>query len=138
MAAILTKCHYELLKPLFRKGLEHTTTSVWGLYTKYIGEHGKLAGVFSTVDRAKECQLIQPLLQEPWQYRDIGSGFVLWRAAALDPMIHKIRFISRSKESSSIAWSNEEKQDSTRRSTLHQPDRKYQIGSYTVERLSSL
>jgi len=59
--------------------------SVWGLYSKYTGEHGKLAGVFSSVDRAKECRLIQPLLQEPWQYRDIGSGFIIWRAAALDP-----------------------------------------------------
>jgi len=59
--------------------------SVWGLYSNYTGGFSRLAGIFSAVDLAKNCHLIQPLLQEPWQYRDIGGGHVIWRATALDP-----------------------------------------------------
>jgi hypothetical protein len=58
--------------------------TVWGLYEQHPGEHGKLVGIFSSLDLAKNCQLIQPLLQNPWQSRDIGNGFILWRAAAID------------------------------------------------------
>ncbi|MBD1847772.1 hypothetical protein H6F89_31165 [Cyanobacteria bacterium FACHB-63] len=60
--------------------------SVWGLYEKYLGDFGKLVGLFSSVDRAKECRLIQPLLQESWRYLDIGRGYVIWQANAIDPL----------------------------------------------------
>lgn len=60
--------------------------SVWGLYEKYPGKFGKLVGIFSSVDRAKSCKLIQPLLQESWRYSDIGSGYVIWQANALDSL----------------------------------------------------
>jgi hypothetical protein len=30
-------------------------------------------------------EMIQPLLHNPWQPRDIGNGFIFWRAAAVDP-----------------------------------------------------
>lgn len=66
--------------------------SVWGLYANYGGGFSRLAGIFSTVDLAKTCHAIQSLLQEPWQYRDIGSGHVIWRAAALDPLQPKDPF----------------------------------------------
>jgi hypothetical protein len=58
--------------------------TVCGLYEQHPGEHGKLVGIFSTSDLAKNCQLIQPLLQSPWQSRDIGNSFILWRATAID------------------------------------------------------
>jgi hypothetical protein len=58
---------------------------VLDIYEQHPGEHGKLVGIFSALDLAKNCQLIQPLLQNPWQPRDIGNGFILWRAAAVDP-----------------------------------------------------
>jgi hypothetical protein len=60
--------------------------TVWGLYEQHPGEHGKLVGIFSALDLAKNCQLIQPLLQSPWQSRDIDNGFILWRATAIDPL----------------------------------------------------
>jgi|GEM_PF-3008243 hypothetical protein len=60
--------------------------TVWGLYEQHPGEHGKLVSIFSSLDLAKNCQLIQPLLQHPWQSRDLGKGLILWRAAAIDPL----------------------------------------------------
>lgn len=66
--------------------------SVWGLYSNYGGGFSRLAGIFSSVDLAKTCHSIQPLLQESWQYRDIRSGHVIWRAAALDPLQPKDPF----------------------------------------------
>lgn len=59
-------------------------TLVWGLYEKHPGEFGKLVGVFSSINLAKSCVFIQPLLQSDWQYRDVGNSY-LWIAQALDP-----------------------------------------------------
>jgi len=60
--------------------------TVWGLYEQHPGKHGKLVSIFSSLDLAKNCQLIQPLLQHPWQSRDLGNGFILWQTAAIDPL----------------------------------------------------
>jgi hypothetical protein len=57
---------------------------LWGLYENHPGEHGKLVGVFSAIDLAKNCALIQPLLISKWEPRDLGSSY-LWVARALDP-----------------------------------------------------
>lgn len=60
--------------------------SVWAINQKYPGEFGKLVGVFSSVDLAKNCNLIQLLLQEPWRYSDLGGGCVIWQANAIDSL----------------------------------------------------
>jgi hypothetical protein len=57
---------------------------VWGLYEKHAGEHSKLVGVFSSVDKARECALIQPLLISSWRRRDVGYGRLIWMAEAVD------------------------------------------------------
>lgn len=59
--------------------------SVWALYENHPGEHAKLVSLFSSVDLARHCALIQPLLHGDWQYRDVGNGFVIWSAQAIDP-----------------------------------------------------
>jgi hypothetical protein len=58
--------------------------TVWALYENHPSQCSKLLGIFSTLDCAKNCALIQPLLRENWQYYDLGEGVVLWRAAAID------------------------------------------------------
>jgi hypothetical protein len=59
------------------------TTHVWALYENHPGEHGKLVGLFSSLNRAKGCALIQPLLQGDWTPRE-GHGSYIWVASALD------------------------------------------------------
>jgi hypothetical protein len=57
---------------------------VWGLYEKHAGEDGKLVGLFSSVDKARDCMLIQPLLISLWQRREVGYGQLVWLAEAVD------------------------------------------------------
>ena len=56
--------------------------SVWGLYENRPGELGKLVGIFSTVDKARNCVLIQPLLSSGWQRRSVFKGRIVWVAEA--------------------------------------------------------
>ena len=64
--------------------VEAKGTIIWGLYENHPGKHGKLVGLFSSVDKARDCALIQPLLLSNWQRRDVGYGSLIWRAEAID------------------------------------------------------
>lgn len=66
--------------------MAQSLSSVWALYENHPEQHGKLIGLFSHVDLARRCALIQPLLHGKWHYRDIGNGCVIWSAQAVDPL----------------------------------------------------
>ena len=57
---------------------------VWALYETHPGIHGKLVGIFSSVNLAKDCALIQPLLEGDWTPREVNGSYI-WIAPALDP-----------------------------------------------------
>jgi hypothetical protein len=71
--------------------LETTSVSVspkkivWGLYSNYPGGISRLTGLFSSAELAKSCELIEPSLLGPWQYRDYGDGHGIWQVNALHP-----------------------------------------------------
>ncbi len=47
---------------------------VWGLYENYVGQFGKLVELFSSAENARNCALLQPLLQSQWRSQEAGLG----------------------------------------------------------------
>ncbi len=63
--------------------VETKASHVWAPYENHPGSHGKLVGIFSSVNRAKSCALIQPLLQSDWTPKEVNDSYI-WIIRALD------------------------------------------------------